>query len=102
MELPPSDQALATSGGHGFRFDRDGRFHHIFDPTSGACPHTYASVFVVAPKATAADALSTACHLLPLDAPAAPLRAPGATRAVISCLRVARTSSMPDPTVTLD
>jgi thiamine biosynthesis lipoprotein len=83
MELPLTDQALATSGGYGFRFDRDGCFHHIFDPRSGGCPHAYASVSIVAPTATAADALSTACYLLPIDALAAALRAAGAARAVV-------------------
>jgi thiamine biosynthesis lipoprotein len=83
MEVPLTDQALATSGGYGFRFDRDGCFHHIFDPRSGGCPHAYASVSVLASTATAADALATACHLLPLDALAPALRAAGATRAMV-------------------
>jgi thiamine biosynthesis lipoprotein len=83
MELPLTDQALATSGGYGFRFDRDGCFHHIFDPRSGGCPHAYASVSIVAPTATTADALSTACYLLPIDGLATTLRAAGAARAVV-------------------
>jgi thiamine biosynthesis lipoprotein len=83
MELPLSDRALATSGGYGFRFDRGGCFHHIFDPRSGGCPHAYASVSVVAPTATAADALATACCLMPFAALAPALRAAGATRAVV-------------------
>ena len=83
LELPLADQALATSGGYGFRFDQTGCFHHIFDPKSGACPHAYASVSVFAPTATGADALATACFLLPLDAMALALRVAGATRAVI-------------------
>ena len=83
MTVPLADQALSTSGGYGFRFDRDGCFHHIFDPSSGGCPHGYASVSVLAPTATAADALSTACYLMPPDALAAALRAGGATRAIV-------------------
>ncbi len=83
MELSMTDQALATSGGYGFRFDQAGCFHHIFDPKSGTCPHAYASVSIVAPTATAADALSTACYLLPIDALATALQAAGATRAVV-------------------
>jgi len=83
MTLPLADQALSTSGGYGFRFDRDGCFHHIFDPRSGGCPHGYASVSVLAPTATAADALSTACYLMPLKALPAALRAGGATRAIV-------------------
>lgn len=83
MELPLTDHALATSGSYGFRFDRDGCFHHIFDPKSGTCPHAYASVSVVAPTATAADALATACYLMPFEALAPALRAAGAARAVV-------------------
>ena len=37
----------------------------------------------LAPTATAADALSTACYLMPIDALAAALRAAGAARAVV-------------------
>jgi thiamine biosynthesis lipoprotein len=83
MTVPLADQALSTSGGYGFRFDRDGCFHHIFDPRSGGCPHGYASVSVLAPTATAADALATACYLMPLDALAHALRAGGATQAIV-------------------
>jgi len=83
MEVALTDQALATSGGYGFRFDRDGCFHHIFDPRSGGCPHTYASISVLAPTATVADALATACYLMPLEALPAALRAGGATRAIV-------------------
>jgi thiamine biosynthesis lipoprotein len=83
MALPLADQALATSGGSGFRFDRNGCFHHLFDPRNGSCPHAYASVSVVAPTATAADALATACCLMPPDRLAAALRTGGATRAIV-------------------
>jgi FAD:protein FMN transferase len=83
MEVPLADQALSTSGGYGFRFDRDGCFHHIFDPGSGRCPHGYASISVLARTATAADALATACYLMPLDALPSTLRAGGATRAIV-------------------
>ena len=81
-DVPLTDRALATSGGYGFQFDKAGRFHHIFDPRSGACPHRYASVSVIAPNATAADALATACNLLPHDAAAALLKAAEADRAL--------------------
>ncbi len=55
-----SDQAVATSGGYGFRFDAAGRFTHLFDPKTGRSPLIYSSVSVIMPTATAADALSTA------------------------------------------
>lgn len=63
--IPLIDQAVATSGAYGFRFDRDGRFNHLFDPKTGASAQAYRSVTVVAPTATAADALSTAFSLMP-------------------------------------
>jgi thiamine biosynthesis lipoprotein len=83
MVVPLANQALATTGGYGFRFDRDGCFHHIFDPRSGRCPHGYASISVLAQTATAADALATACYLMPLDALPSTLRAGGAIRAIV-------------------
>lgn len=58
------DRAVATSSGSGFRFDRDGRFNHLFDPANGRSPARYRSVSVVAPSATEADALSTAASIM--------------------------------------
>lgn len=58
------DQAVATSGAYGFRFDPDGRFNHLFDPSTGDCAHLHRSVTVVMPTATAADALSSAFSLM--------------------------------------
>jgi thiamine biosynthesis lipoprotein len=58
------DQAVATSGAYGFRFDPAGRFNHLFDPRTGACAHRHGSVTVTMPTATAADALSTAFSLM--------------------------------------
>lgn len=82
-EVPLTGQALSTSGSYGFRFDAAGRFHHIFDPRSGTCPQLYASVSVLAPSATIADALATAANLLPPDAIAAALKAAAAERALL-------------------
>lgn len=58
------DQAVATSGGYGFRFDTRGRFNHLLDPKTGTSAHAYKSVTVVAPTATESDALSTAFSLM--------------------------------------
>jgi thiamine biosynthesis lipoprotein len=85
-EVPLTDQALSTSGSYGFRFDPTGRFHHIFDPRSGACPQLYASVSVVAARSVVADALATACNLTPLAAIPDLLRAAGASRAFVLTL----------------
>lgn len=65
--LPVRNLAVATSGGYGTRFDLAGRFNHIFDPANGMTSSRYLSVSVVAPRATDADALSTAFSLMPLE-----------------------------------
>ena len=59
------DSGLSTSAGNGSRFEATGRFHHIFDPVTGTCPHHYRAVSVVASSATIADALSTALFATP-------------------------------------
>jgi FAD:protein FMN transferase len=65
--LPIRNLAVATSGGYGTRFDGAGHFNHIFDPANGMTSSRYLSVSVVAPRATDADALSTAFSLMPLE-----------------------------------
>ena len=62
--LPIVDRAVSTSGAYGFQFDAEGRFNHLFDPTTGGCAHRYRSVTTVSTSATAADALSTAFSLM--------------------------------------
>ena len=59
--------AVATSGGYGCSFDGAGRLSHILDPRTGAPSSLVASVTVVAPNATHADALSTALTLVPIS-----------------------------------
>jgi FAD:protein FMN transferase len=54
------DMALAVSGGYGTTFDESGRYHHIFDPRTGASANTLVDVAVMGPRATAADGLATA------------------------------------------
>lgn len=60
--------AIATSAGSGTPFDRTGRFHHLFDPHSGASAAEWDTVSVVAATATEADALSTGFSVLHPDA----------------------------------
>ncbi len=55
-----ADNALAVSSGAGTRFEPSGKFHHIFDPASGASADRLREVAVVAPRAMIADALATA------------------------------------------
>lgn len=54
------DMALAVSGGYGTTFEASGRFHHIFDPRTGASANSLVDVAVIGPRATAADGLATA------------------------------------------
>jgi len=70
-----ADRAVATSAGTGFRFDRGGRFSHLFDPATGRSPALYRLVSVVAPGATEADALSTAFSTMSRERIAAMLKA---------------------------
>jgi FAD:protein FMN transferase len=58
--IPIVDRAVSTSGSYGFCFDPNGRFNHLFDPSSGGCAGRYRNVTTVAGDATAADAMSTA------------------------------------------
>lgn len=60
--------ALATSEPGALVFDAKGSRHHLFDPASGASPHFWRSVTVVAPSAEMADALSTAFAVSPREA----------------------------------
>jgi FAD:protein FMN transferase len=66
--LPVSRQAVATSGDYQHSFSHDYSRHHIIDPRSGLSPAELASVTIVAPSATDADALSTAVMILGSDA----------------------------------
>jgi len=54
------DTALAVSGGYGTTFDDSGRFHHIFDPRTGASAGTLIDAAVIGPCATIANGLATA------------------------------------------
>jgi len=58
-----ADAALAVSGGYGTMFEPSGRFHHIFDPATGASAGTLLDVAVIAPRAGLADGLSTAIYV---------------------------------------
>ena len=55
-----TDRALATSATTGTRFDRLGRHHHLFDPSSGRPSRGLVSASVIARRARDADAFSTA------------------------------------------
>jgi thiamine biosynthesis lipoprotein len=74
-----ADVAVATSSSLATRFDAAGRHHHLFDPATGKSADRCASVTVLAPRATTADALSTALAILPPAARRDLLRHAGAS-----------------------
>ena len=59
------DRSVCTSGGYGTKFEASGRFHHLFDPVTGASANHYIAVSVFASEAVVADALSTALCVTP-------------------------------------
>ena len=63
--LTLADRAVATSAGIASPFDASGRHHHLFDPATGRPAPTAGQVSVIAPRATMADALSTALAVAP-------------------------------------
>src|SRR5438270_5953438 len=80
------NMALAVSGGYGTTFEPSGRFHHIFDPNTGASANSLVDVAVIGPRATTANGLSTAICVTG-EAQASPLLAayPG-TQAILTRL----------------
>lgn len=58
--------AIATSAGTGSRFDKTGRFHHLFDPATGRCASRCLSATAIAPTAMEADALATTLAIAPV------------------------------------
>ena len=65
------DRAIATSAGIASPFDASGRHHHLFDPATGRPAQAARQVSVIAPRATVADALSTALAVSPAERAAA-------------------------------
>lgn len=94
---PLDGRCLATSGDYASPFSKDFRFNHLFDPRTGRSPEYYASVSVVAPSATLADALSTALYVLPPDRAMTLIRSTSGTDAmfVLKTGRVLITSGFP-------
>ena len=78
------DMALAVSGGYGTTFEASGRFHHIFDPRTGASANSLVDVAVIGPRATAADGLATAIYVAGEALAPALLAAYPQTRAILT------------------
>lgn len=83
-EIELSDQALAVSSGSGTPFEPSGRFHHIFDPATGASAATLTEVAVIAPRAMIADALATAICVVGEERGAQLLAAYPGARAIVT------------------
>ncbi len=68
-DLEFADAGIATSGGYENYFEAEGRrYVHIIDPRTGYPVEGMLSTTVLAPTATAADALSTATFVLGVEA----------------------------------
>jgi thiamine biosynthesis lipoprotein len=78
------DMALAVSGGYGTTFEPTGRFHHIFDPHTGASANTLADAAVISPRATVANGLATAICVAGEGRAANMLAACPGTRAILT------------------
>ena len=65
--LDLTDCSVCTSGGYGTKFEASGRFHHLFEPATGASANHVIAVSVLAPSAMLADGLSTALYVTPRD-----------------------------------
>src|SRR5207248_7661760 len=78
------DMALAVSGGYGTTFEPSGRFHHIFDPRTGASANSLTDVAVIGPRATSANGLSTAICVAGEARAGALLAAYPGTRAILT------------------
>ena len=84
------DRSVCTSGGYGTKFEASGRFHHLFDPITGASANHYIAVSVFASEAIVADALSTALYVTPPER---------GTTMLTSFPGVSALATMPDGTV---
>jgi thiamine biosynthesis lipoprotein len=78
------DMALAVSGGYGTTFEPTGRFHHIFDPQTGASANRLADAAVIGPRATTANGLATAICVAGEERAAAMLAACPGTWAILT------------------
>lgn len=79
-----ADTALAVAGGYGTIFEPTGRFHHIFEPQSGASANRLADAAVTAPRATTATALAVATCVLGEEGAHALLQACPGARAIVT------------------
>lgn len=62
--VPLENAALAVSGGYGHPFAGEAQPHHLLHPKTGMSQPANRTIALVAPTATEADALSTACAVV--------------------------------------
>ncbi len=67
VRIAVADGAVATSAGYATAFEPTRRAHHLFSPRTGRSAGSFVSLTVTAPRATQADALSTALYVLPAE-----------------------------------
>jgi FAD:protein FMN transferase len=79
-----ADAAMAVSGGYGTTFEPSGRYHHIFDPTTGDSARALIDAAVIGPRATIANGLSTALCVAGEARAAAMLAACPSYRAILT------------------
>jgi thiamine biosynthesis lipoprotein len=79
-----ADSAMAVSGGYGTTFEPSGRYHHIFDPTTGDSARALIDAAVIGPRATVANGLSTALCVAGETRAAAMLAACPGYRAILT------------------
>ena len=76
------DKCVSTSGGYGTLFDSAGAFTHLIDTRTGRTAPAMLGVSVVADTGIAADGLSTAMLMAPVERRQAILKAAGGEKAI--------------------
>ncbi len=76
--------AISTSAAGGSRFDKAGRYHHLFDPPTAGSARHHGCVAVIAGTATVADALSTGLSAMAPEAARRLVHSPPDVRALFS------------------
>ena len=82
ITLDVVDKCVSTSGGYGTLFDSAGAFTHLIDTRTGRTAPALLGVSVVADTGIAADGLSTAMLMAPVERRQAILKAAGGLKAI--------------------
>jgi len=82
VTLDVVDKCVSTSGGYGTLFDSAGTFTHLIDTRTGCTAPALLGVSVIADTGIAADGLSTAMLMAPVERRQAILKAAGGQKAI--------------------